>query len=636
MKKTIFALVASTILLLLVAYPVVALEIYEYQTSETLVRIRYEDGSYGNIPVNTTDYVFDDWPQYWVVDIGGNEVYNESMTIGVQFGAFFENEAEVRPRDLSSVSASYTMYTIGPHIPSNIGFGYVPVTTCVPLIQYYFELSPHDVMNGVQEMWYRSPVKWDDDYQYYYINIWDTETDTLVYAGEYGSSYNDRGISFVEDERLYFKLNFKLFSANRYRVVEGAYTVDTNPITSVNVFFANNQDIANDDEMDSYIFPGTPQSRKFECLELSWSMACIVGIGHGGTEKLLRLSNIVNSAEDFIEIWSHDMYGSLNDVDYLNVTIPFRFTEPTDIEVRIATYGDASDLSAAGHFSAAIVYNDLTGIFRATIPITDTDPTEPNMYRIRIRVLNISSTDHFMTYTMVPTTGVFHKVGVYNGSAYRQIALPHFAMHIEVEEGVTPVAPVDNSIRWDTVLLGVAAIIVGVLAATVGVFVSPTGVGLLLIPIGVGLIIGGAMTVKEGLLGVAPGDTTMANMLRYLVDGAVRIGRTVWEGLNWIAENLWDAMLWVIEQVQVLGAGIMTFLEIAIDFIFFILFMGVVWFWAKFLKVMDGVVAGDMDKALATTQQMITKPTRVVRRYVDRPVRKGAKRVLKWKTGGKK
>jgi hypothetical protein len=616
--KMIPILIAGLLLLCFV-HSAIALDIYEYETTETGFRVVYEDGSYGNIDINTTDTVFNDWKTYWNISIVDFDVYNESMIDGVQMGAYFESSAEVRPiDDGDSVVCSTTMYYAHELLASD--FTTYNSIAAVPTVQFYTKISNRYIMNGAQEMWYRSPVGWDEENfynysgrPYYFLNVYDSEG-TLVYAGR---------AMFVYEGRIYFKLNFKFYSDERYKFIEGSRTIDTDPISLLTLYFANNQDIGSDEETDSYIFPGTDQARKFEDLELSWSMVFQIGIGLAGTEKLIHLSGVYKEGNNnTVRLVTQDIYGSVDDVDYINVSVPFRMTKATDLTVKVITYSGVG-IDETDYFG----FDNITGIFRATIPITDPDALEINRYKIEFNFVNLTEEGHYLTYTMIPTTSCYHKLYAirYDPPTYERelLAEPNFAVHLEIGEGVVVEPFQDQSIRIDTVLIGIAMIVIGIFITAFAILHA----NIPLAVVGIGLIAGGSLTVYEGWVGIEPGSTTVANILRGIADGAVVLGKAIIDGVSWLRENLWNAIVWLTERLAIFGAGLMTFFDIIVDFFFFVLFMVVVWIWAKFLKIMDGVVAGDMDKALATTSQMITKPTG----YIQRRVSKGARLVLRAK-----
>jgi hypothetical protein len=198
----------------------------------------------------------------------------------------------------------------------------------------------------------------------------------------------------------------------------------------------------------------------------------------------------------------------------------------------------------------------------------------------------------------------------------------HFAVHVELEEGIIVEPFQDRAIRYDTILLGIGEIALGIILFAIGLFVAPFG-GVALMIVGEGLIAFGAYTCYQGYIGIDPGSSILPTVLNGLISGAIQLAKTIYSGIAWVAENLWNAIVWVAEQLQNLGAGLMTFFEMLVDFAYFIAFMLVVWVWAKFLKIMDGIVSGDIDKALSTVSTVYSKGTK--------QLQKGAKTVLKFK-----
>ena len=636
-KKFIFVLLAITTLLIVPAQSILAAEVFEYTTDSTQVRVKYTDDTYGTIPMNTTDYVIDDWPDYHSYIVGDKVLYNESMKEGVQMGAFFENEGVVSPQNGESVSCTYQMYTLAYAI-SDGGLTY-STTTVTPLIQYYINLSSSDVMNGVQEAYYRSPVNWSDEYTSYYINIYDS-SDNIVFTGEYNYSEDftenrrANNIGFVEDNRIFFKINFKLYSGERYRIVEGAQIDDFNPVTTMNVFFASQQDIANDGEMDSYMFPGTPQARKYESLELSWSIVCTVGIGLAGTEKLIDLGAATSEA-DYLEIMSQDIYGTSNDVDYINLTIPFRFTHPTNLTIFITSYGTYnSDVGSAS--TLLLEFPNVTGILDAKIPILDNDAGSTNMYRVFIRIyrdVNESFEGRYMTYTMIPTIGAVHKISATNDTNLTMIAIPHFAMHIEIEEG-NEVGPgmLDLTTRFENVLLGITEILLGFVIMGVVMPIMMLPIGREIFDAGGSLAARGYANVVSGITGfTSNGDWTVPHIIEQMIRGAYKILKVIWDGLVFIAQKVVDFFVWAVSAIPSFINTCYEYFEIFLDLLYFLGFLVVIWIWTKFLKIMDGIVSGDIDQALATTTTVINKSNK----QVKKGARIAAKTVVLGKKGGK-
>lgn len=635
---------AITTLMLVTCEPILADDIYDTETTVTLYRMKYSDDTYGNVNISTTSNVFTNWSTYWNLSGYGCSVYNESINTGVQVGAVYENLAIANTTDGNSVTCTYdTCYNTQwrdneTWWAESARAIYVTVDNTVPVLSFYMNISNRDIMNGAQEMWYRSPLSWDtDEYNdtdtiQHYLNIYNSDG-TLVYAGQ---------SKFVDTNRSYFKLNMRFYSDERYRFVEYIKTVDENPLNGVEVYFANYQDIGSDGEMDSYLFPGTPKARKFDDLEFSWSMLFVIGIGRAGTEKVLSYASLTDDVYfdpgDGNEHWSWQVVtqpenGTVNDVDYVNITIPLRCTERTTVRLRVMTRSGGITQVGSSH-----VFEDITGTISATIPITDPDAGETNTYWISFEVINVTDENSYVAYVMYPKDGVYH---INNAVSYTEnltdfwpepqntatanVAFNHFAVYFELEEGVVAADEEDMCIRWDTVLVGTGVLLAGVLAVA---FAVPTG-NIPLFLIGSGLIIGGAYTIYEGVNGIEPGASTLSVIYEGVSDGIVQLGKTVYDSLAWVSENLWDGILWVVEQVKNLGSaalywGGIIFGAIA-EFVYLLAFLAVVWIWAKFLKIMSGIVTGNIDQALATTTQVVGRGTKIVRK-VARPTKKIMKR----------
>jgi len=608
MKRTkiVFSIFVVGIIMLLAVEPVLALDIYDTETTVTAYRLQYSDDSYGNVNTTYTGNVFDNWTTYW----NNSGVYNESIGNGVRMGAIYESHAVVNTTTGTSVTESVAFYgrntTYGSDTYEYWTGAYAPYDVYyVPIIQFYVNISNRDIMNGAQEIWYRSPVYYDDTlYESHALNIYDSDG-TLVCA-EFPK--------FQYENRSYFKLTFKILSDERYRFKEGLAIVDDNPINTVQLYFANYQDIGSDGETDSYVFPGVSQARKFDDMEFSWSMIFVVGIGLAGTEKLLRLDDIRDVDSDYTwEIATQDLNGALNDVDYINVTIPFRCTERTTIRIGLFTFSGGSTSYPMGTQAYRYIEN-ITGTIHATLPVNDPDAGEPNTYRIVLRIVNITEDDAWCAYTMYPQEGVYHTINSVEevGGDRELVAVNHFAMYVEIEEGTTVEPYSEACIRWDTVLIGTAVLIAGIFVTS---FAILTG-NIPLILVGAGLIVGGAYTVYEGVIGLEPGTSTLGTIYQGVSDGVVQLGKTIYDGFSWVAENAWNAILYVVEALQIFGSGLMFVFETLADLSFFLFALLVLWVYAKFLKIMTGVVKGDIDGALATTQTVVNKPATYVKRKV--------------------
>jgi len=150
------------------------------------------------------------------------------------------------------------------------------------------KLTPKDVMNGAQEIWYRSPLVWNDTdntYEKHYLNVYNSDNE-LVYASQeegYESlepkfAYDGTEIDGVGGQRVYYKMNFNFRTEERYRFEEYVTVEDDNPINSVKLYMARGQDVGLDGLTDTYVFKGTDHSRRIP-IESSWSAVFTVGIG---------------------------------------------------------------------------------------------------------------------------------------------------------------------------------------------------------------------------------------------------------------------------------------------------------------------------------------------------------------------
>lgn len=648
-SKRIFMVFTISMLMLLTCQPILAEDIYDTQTTVTMYRMKYTDDTYGDVNITTTDNVFDDWVTYWNCSASAtNWAYNESIGTGVQIGAVYENEAIVNTTTGGSVTCTYdTAYNV--MWKSNVTWWlrnvmpeYISVNDTVPVLKLYMNISNRDIMNGAQEMWYRSPLKWDSseyndtggltdyEHQQHILNIFDSDG-TLVYAGQ---SW------ILEDNRSYFKLNMRFYSDERYQFIEYIKTQDENPLNGIEVYFANYQDIGSDGEMDSYVFPGTPHARKFDDMELSWSMTFVIGIGRAGTEKMLSYDSLGDESYigpgDGTDHWmwqiiSQAEEGTINDVDYVNITIPFRCTERTTVRLNLMVQSGGTTIRQGSY-----VYENITGVISATIPFADPDAGETNTYWIELSIINATN-GSWVTYMMYPREGIYHINNAVSydedlamywpdafGTARKAVAFNHFAMYFEIEEGVTALGAEERCIRWDTVLIGTGVLLAGLFITA---FAVPTG-NIPLFLLGTGLIIGGAYTIVEGLNGIDPGSSTLGTIMTGVGNGIVQLAKITYDSLAWISENLWDGILWVVEQIKMLGEAVLhwggiIFGAIA-EFVYLLAFLAVVWIWAKFLKIMTGIVKGDIDAALATTTQVIRKGVGVAKK-VYRPAKKAGK-----------
>jgi len=650
-------ILAAFLFLALVAQPVLAEE-YTTTTTVTYQRIEYEDGTFGNVNTTNTTRVFTDgnWPEF--VEYGGEfegddlVAYNETdILTGVRVGPAFENQYRIN----SSVSIAATNDDARNSVwgDGSEWFDtydtpeYIQINDTVAMCKIYIKLSSDDIMNGVQEMWYRSPLKWDQ-YLYnqtstynfsthhsryrHYLNIYDYNHQ-LIYAGQ--PLYNRL-------DRNYFKINMPLESDETYTFYEYVKTHNDDPINDAIFYFADNQDIADDGHNSSYIFPGGVSALKITNLELGWSLIAQVGIGEAGTEKLLSYAALTNQTPDYSgaddgndsdhwvwEILTQEWEGTVNDVDSVNITMPFRTTHRTTLRIFLHTMSDGT-LNTTGPF----YLENITGTISATIPVNDPAAGEPNTYWLQIQIVNVTESNHWWTYTMYPSAGDYHINNAVSfdvtgseiiGESRVLINHNHFAVYWEIEETEVVVPEVvDKSIRYDTVLLGVGIITVGILAVVTGVLHG----NIPLVAVGIGAIVAGAYTFKVGLEGTAPGEA-----FEGMLNEALKLGKTIFRYAGEILSDplgagygfLFDLWEKVVEVVKVLLEYSTMIFAAIYEIIYFAAFLAVAWMAVKFMTIMKHIAAGNIEGAVKTTlsvESSVRRQTAKRTKFARKPLRK--------------
>ena len=649
-SRRIFMTFVISMLMLLICEPILAEDIYNTEVEITDYRLAWGNGIDDN-----DDGVIDDWDeadvQYGAVSVDPdanvitddwsyNFTYPGVPPAGVKIAAYMDALAEVTPNDNMSVNPIYDSYYYNFSITGTLGnvSEYETYDNTLPIIAFYVNLSPSDIMNGAQEMWYRSPLLWNSD-EYndedHGLNIYDSDG-VLVYAS-IGFDLDDLSSDMVlepkmRDNRTYFKLNMNFRTEERYRFIEYIRTTDNNSINKIQLYLAHAQDIGQDGEVSTYFFPGTAHARKLN-IECSWGLLCTIGIGRAGTEKLVQSPEGYN---EYPEIQTNRMWGDLtkDDVDQATLILPLRTTDPLNITVSYNVWSGDNLLCACD----SVIINGVTGCLIFTFNFTDPDNSEPNMYQFSFGIMNFDDVEA-MTYVQYPKESEVNCVNWYTDGAFSDDDLNHsdinhFAVLFEIanENSVGGGATEDTRHTVDAAsfLIGAALIIAGlILVATV----VTAGVGIPLLSAGLvvgGLALGGGgYFVMEALEGHSP-----SQIMSSMKSGLIRAGQSVWGGLKWVGNAAWNVLAKVVEVIKEIGAAILHYggiiLGTIVEIIYLIAFLAVVWIWAKFLKIMTGIVKGDIDSALATTTQVIRKGTGVVRK-VTRPAKKAGKLMRKGK-----
>ena len=633
-----------SMLMLLICEPILAEDVYNTEVLISDYRLAWGNGIDDN-----GDGVIDDWDEADVkyggvtVDPDANVItddWNYNFTYpgtppgGVKIAAYMDALAEVTPNDNMSVNPTYNSYYYNASIIGATGnvSEYETYTNTLPVIAFYVNLSPSDIMNGAQEMWYRSPLLWNSD-EYnsedHGLNVFNSDGN-LVYANV-GFDLNDVTPEMVlepkmYDNRTYFKLNMNLRTEERYRFVEYIRTTDNNSINKIQLYLAHAQDIAGDGEVSTYFFPGTTHARKLN-IECSWSLLCTIGIGRAGTEKLVQKRD---DCDDFPSIQTNRMWGDLtkDDVNQATIIFPLRTTDPLNISITYYIWSGSN--LAIGVDSIQIT--EATGCLVFTFNFTDPDNSEPNMYQFDLHIRNFDEVEA-MTYIQYPSIGEVNCVNWFTDDTFSDNKLNHtdinhFAALFEIgnENSVGGGATEETKHTVDAAsfLIGVALIVVGlILVATV----VAAGVGIPIMAAGITLgglsLAAGGYFVMEALEGHSP-----SQIISSIEDGVIRAGEALWGGLKWVGNAAWNVVTKVWEVVKYLGSAVLHWggiiFEAIVQIIYLIAFLAVVWIWAKFLKIMTGVVTGDIDGALASTTQVIRKGTGVVKK-VYRPAKKAGK-----------
>lgn len=635
-------------LMLIVCEPILAEDVYNTE-------IKYGEISipWGNGIDDDGDGVIDNWgeadvmlgtmnvsadahvvPDTWNTTF----VWPGNMESGVQVGAYADEIWEIWSNENISVAPTQTCYFLNlDYLVSNYS-GYDTVSDVLNVLRFYVNMSPKDIMNGAQEFWYRSPLVWNDvdnDYEAHYLNIYD-EDNNLVYAST-NETYLYPDPKYVTDnsslegiggERVYYKLNMNFRSNKRYRFEEFVEIVDDNSVNTVKLYMARGQDIADDGETSTYVFIGSSHGRKVPA-ECSWSAVFTIGIGRAGTEKLL-LSDPDYTSTILPHIFTHkfDGDGDTDNTGNATFVVPIRTTIPLNISIsyRVWSGGDFNNWVSPADPTLGVLRN-VTGTLIFRIPINDPNVSAPNQYQLCFTLLNFNVSDEAMTFIMYPSVGDTCMVNY--GILGTNYSVNHFAMHIEVANENEPLPERDESVSIMEALVGFNILVMGVFFRLVQIV---TGVDIPLevsgVPIGALIRIGDRMILESGVL-------EAGGILGILSAGGGRAISGFIKGISHIAGLIQNIVIKGIEILKDLGNAVLHWggiiFEAVVQIIYLIAFLAVVWIWAKFLKIMTGVVRGDIDAALATTTEVIGKGTKVVKK-VYRPARKAGKAGIRFGT----
>ena len=688
-NKIIFSALVITLLFCLMMKPVLADEVYD-----TIYSVEYMQLPYGNGVDDDGDGVIDNMEEddvgYGTIDLndtrpvvyGWNDTFNTeygNITLtdnGIAISSIYDQPWRIYSSDNSSVSpVNDTCYKFEVNAEWQYEYGdgnregpRLVSEKYLPVLRYNLKLDPADIMNGAQQIWFRSPLAYDpDSYEGHILNIYRESDDQLVWSNmledsdpytqwnaKYPQMRPDNSTTGVmsDYERVYYRLNLPFYSDVEYRFEEYVKIKNDNAVNDVVVYMAHGQDIADDGIQTTYVLFDSSSARMIPT-EASWGMIIKVGIGLAGTEIPQPTTYTGNSY-----VYTQTLTGTINDVESVRVIIPLRMTAVLDdIEIDLYVMSGGSrtkvDPSKIDEISGSIVCDFNLNASNGEDP----DTGEINYYQLKLEVdarlgESTATDDDYIFYSVYPSDG--DAVIIENfGEVDRDLYLSNFAFHYEVIESDTPLGGVSNVVEttdlwWTGVLL--------VSLCTVLMFVSPA--------LSFAVMMGGVITavsvsITSGLLeGSAFGDFIsnldftflggeVGSILQWINSGVVRIPGIIMGGIEVLAGGFVDIIVMVWEALVMIGDAIGYYAGIIlgsiVEIIYFIAFLIVIWGWAKFLDIMKWVTLNRPEKALSSIDQGGRAVTRQATRFIPiisktggnlvkgtKKLNKGAKNMKRW------
>jgi hypothetical protein len=651
---------AMTMLLCLPFAPAVVLaaseQIYDEAYTHTVVDIPYGNGidDDNDGEIDETDGSEPD-VYYGTKDVTtgnstiGDSWYTNYLMNGVSTCAGYDELWEMDCSDNVSISPTQTCYQLDTIYNTNPYGSYTNASNVINIVTFYVKIGSNKLMNGASEFWYRSPIRWDPTVYDYsdvaklypesYLNIYD-DAGNIVWASP-STSVSGSPLPYprvVTDRsgvpRIYYKVDMNFKTDVTYRFEEYVETDSNNPLNSVQLFMARQQDIASDGLTDTYIFWGTTHARKI-ATECSWSIIFTIGKGLQGGEKILFGGGTGNYS---ITTQWFSGSTSINNTKSLHIVFPLRTTRPLDIEVyyRIRSGPAGTTLwlqdASASHITGA------TGTLIYAFNVTDPDITHYNWYQIKFVITNFDEdyTDHngavhnksqnALTFYMYPSagSGIDSQTNPYAVCMITNdtgvVEPNHFFCHIEMAgESAGYVATSGSSgPNWWAVLVGIGILIIGliliasVIGATIGIPMLFSGVT---IATGICLAGGvGAVALGTALIWEGAGGVSLNQLYSGLAAGTVRVFNAVIKGIRIIGGIALAVARMAIDVVtRVIYLTWRAYVEIlsAIqEIIYFIVFIAILAMWSWFLTLMKYILKGDIEGAWAA----VKKPLRFVER----------------------
>lgn len=621
--KRLFMLGVIILFFGLIAQPVIAADTYDYVYSVSYNEIPYgngqdddgdgvidnieeEDVDYGDFDINETNPLIDDWNTSF-----NNEYYDELdlREEGIAICPYYEQVWEIESSNNASVNHQnnicyYYQFDMRNTI-QNDSFKLCE-GAYIPAVRYYVNFSAEDVMNGAQEIWYRSPLVYDQDtMDGHILNIYRADDNQLVWSNINNSNTNydnNDGPLFKKDNstidamadyyRVYYRLNFPLRSGERYRIEEYISFDGDDPQNTIKLYMAPFQDLADDQEQATYIFFGTSNARKIP-RECSWSMLFKFGIGPVGTEIPIKPSK--GDADPILN--SQILQGSMNDVSAVTVLVPMRMTkEAGEIELELTT------MSGGSVQTDSISVDPTGGSMICSFNISDPDAGEPNYYELKIKFhdwnrANGKLRGDVLTLCMYPSDNDCIVVDE-NGN---NTDLQHyfFGLHWELSEHSDPIneayEETTDEVNWlalGVILLGIGLIII---APAIGFTIMHSGI-VSAMTIGTAAMIGtasvGAYTTIKGFEFLT-GEEYINNFLEWSAQGIARVYTGISEGINVLVGGIVKTVVQTIQAIVHFGELILYYgtniVEAIIDIIYLITFFIVIWITQKFLLILTAI-----------------------------------------------
>jgi hypothetical protein len=597
---------------------------------------------------------------------------------GVCLGSVYEELWHVNSSKNSSdmptpISPVQTAKYLQTDMVDNMSFASYTNTICA--VMFYINVSPQFIMNGASQLWYRSPLAWDNStYQgtQHYLNIYD-DNDNLVYAspdsdyvgigGIYSRIPNpktlvDRSGNYTAAQmttmtgyfaphknisgqsywnRSYFQLNMNFKSGTRYRFEEYIKTQGNVSINNITIFMARQQDIAGDDETTTYVFYGTSASRNIP-VECSWGLVASIGKGRVGSELLLQS----NPSYDILHhpiIITHVFSGntSLLNTGSIRIVLPIRTSIPLNISISYRCWSGASTQPWTGVLNLIGVTSTL--VF--TINIVDPDITAPNYYQLMFELNDFDTTGNAMTFSVYPDidpTTAQTRTCMINYGLFDESELYYYAMDIQLSDEVGLLGTTNQGTDSVEYLVG-ALLIIGAIFLAVTIIGTPVSAVIIagtftigqftaLATAAIGLGTLGTLLIIHSLTGEG-----LQNFVSWASSGLIRVLQTIYDGVSWFLHSVWDFGVWVAEVIKTIGSALLEYgsivLNAILQIIWFVAFMIVLMVWGAFLTSMKYIAKGDFDSALSSFFKPIKKPLVYFERKSYAAV-KGQTKIQKW------